>query len=101
MKNRVLIRVHKERELDCVEFFHPSPRYVLVDDKRAILAAVKRIWGDRITTVFVHHGHDAFDASQLASSPPPDVTISAIGELRHYDATALYDAARGVRVRGT
>jgi FMN phosphatase YigB (HAD superfamily) len=50
--NRVLIYIHKESELEYVERPYPANHYVLVDDKLRILAAVKKIWGERVTTVF-------------------------------------------------
>jgi hypothetical protein len=46
VKGRVLIYVHKELALDDVERRYPAERYVLVDDKPRILAAVKKAWGD-------------------------------------------------------
>ena len=49
---RVLIYIHKEEALDDVERRYPAERYVLVDDKLRILAAVKQFWGERVTTVF-------------------------------------------------
>ncbi len=55
----VLIYVHKENELADVERWHPAAHYVLIDDKARILAAVKAIWGDRVTTVFPKQGHYA------------------------------------------
>src|SRR5687767_5538217 len=48
----VLIYLHKEDELDDVARRYPADRYVLVDDKLRILAAIKAAWGDRVTTVF-------------------------------------------------
>ena len=56
---KVLIYIHKETELADVQRWHPARRYVLVDDKAAILAAVKAAWGDRVTTVFPKQGHYA------------------------------------------
>src|SRR6202040_50842 len=50
--NRVLIYIHKECELEHVERLYPANHYVLIDDKLRILAAVKKIWGERVTTVF-------------------------------------------------
>jgi FMN phosphatase YigB (HAD superfamily) len=50
--DRVLIYIHKEQELDHVEHRHPAGHYVLIDDKLRILSAVKKIWGNRVTTVF-------------------------------------------------
>ncbi len=46
----VLIYVHKERELKDIERRFPARRYVMIDDKRALLAAFKRAWGARVTT---------------------------------------------------
>src|SRR5256886_10512689 len=40
---RVLIYIHKERELDDVERRFPAERYVLVDDKVRILTAVRNV----------------------------------------------------------
>jgi len=51
--NRVLIYVHKEQELDDVERFYPADHYVLIDDKLRILAAVKKIWGERVTRTYL------------------------------------------------
>ena len=45
--------------LDDVERRYPARRYVMVDDKLRILTAMKTIWGDRLTTVFVRQGHYA------------------------------------------
>jgi FMN phosphatase YigB (HAD superfamily) len=84
----VLIYVHKERELAEVERRHPAERYVLVDDKASILAAVKGVWGDRLTTVFPMQGHYAAQAtaSERASA---DVTVGAIGDLLSRDFASL------------
>jgi len=78
----VLIYVHKERELDDVERRYPARRYVLVDDKIRVLAAVKAAWGERVTTVFPRQGHYAVDSQLLGRYPAPDVTIESIGDLR-------------------
>ena len=53
----------------------------MVDDKIRILTAMKAIWQDRLTTVFVKQGHYAHDHQLVASFPPADVTIDTIGEL--------------------
>src|ERR1700704_5904084 len=65
----VLIYIHKEQMLDEVARRYPSERYVMVDDKLRILAAMKAIWRDRLTTVFVRQGHYAHDAALLAAHP--------------------------------
>ena len=77
----VLIYVHKELELEDVQIRYPAGHYVLVDDKVRILAAVKKIWGDRVTTVFVRQGHYAHDPSLVNAYPSADRTIERIGDL--------------------
>jgi len=77
----VLIYVHKERELDDVERRFPAGRYVLVDDKIRVLAAVKAAWGERVTTVFPRQGHYALDPELVARYPAADVTVERIGDL--------------------
>ena len=90
----VLIYVHKEVELPDVEARYPAGHYVLIDDKVRILAAVKKQWGPRVTTVFPRQGHYAMDPKALASHPAPDVTIERIGTLLDYDVSALRAAAQ-------
>ena len=77
----VLIYIHKEQMLEDIERRYPARRYVMVDDKIYVLAAIKAIWKERVTRVFVRHGHYALDAKLVAASPPADVTIEAIGDL--------------------
>ena len=73
---RVLIYVHKEQELDDVERFYPADHYVLIDDKLRILAAVKKIWGERVTTVFPKQGHYAHDPRFWPQCPPADIELA-------------------------
>jgi len=77
----VLIYVHKEQMLDDVERRYPATRYVMVDDKLRILRMMKAQWGSRLTTVFVGQGHYAHDPGILASEPPADRSVDAIGDL--------------------
>jgi FMN phosphatase YigB (HAD superfamily) len=86
---RVLIYIHKEKELEDVAQRYPARHYVLVDDKIRILTAVKSAWKGRVTTVFVRQGHYALDAAEVARYPAADVTIERIGDLRHVDRGAL------------
>ena len=85
----VLIYLHKEQELDDVERRYPAEHYVLVDDKLRILAAVKKFWGSRVSTVFVRQGHYASDPKILASYPPADISIERIGDLLQYHLPEL------------
>lgn len=77
----VLIYIHKEQMLDDVERRYPARRYVMVDDKLRILAAIKAVWGDRVTTVFVRQGHYAHDPSQVSPYPSADFTVDTVGDL--------------------
>jgi FMN phosphatase YigB (HAD superfamily) len=85
----ILIFVHKEQELADVERLYPAKHYALIDDKLRILAAVKTIWGDRVTTVFPRQGHYAQDLKALAGYPPADVTVDRIGDLLALDRAAF------------
>jgi FMN phosphatase YigB (HAD superfamily) len=86
VEGRVLIYIHKEEMLDDVEQRYPARRYVMVDDKVRILAAMKAIWRDRLTTVFVRQGHYANDAALLANHPAADLTIENIRDLSESSA---------------
>jgi phosphatidate phosphatase APP1 len=77
----VLIYLHKEQALDDVERRYPAEHYVLVDDKLRILTAVKKTWGERVTTVFVRQGTYAHDPAAVGALPAADVTIERIGDL--------------------
>lgn len=90
---RVLLYIHKEKNLDDVAERYPSRHYVLFDDKVRILAAVKKIWGARVTTVFPRQGHYANDPAEIAKYPPPDVTVERIADVLAYDAKRLRAAA--------
>jgi FMN phosphatase YigB (HAD superfamily) len=81
----VMIYVHKEHELADVAHRFRARHYVLVDDKPRILTAVKKIWKNRVTTVFVRQGHYATDPKALATYPPADVSVDHIGDLLHTD----------------
>lgn len=87
--DNVLIYIHKELELADVENHFPARHYVMIDDKLRILDAIKRRWGDRVTTVFPRQGHYATDPKQLAKFPPPDISIDHIGDLLEHDLSAL------------
>jgi len=78
---RVLIYVHKERMLDDVEQKYPAEHYIQVDDKVRILAAMKSVWKERLTTVFVRQGHYAIEKGIVERYVPADLTIESIGDL--------------------
>ncbi len=92
-EGHVLIYVHKEAELADVEAKYPADRYVVVDDKVRLLAAIKEYWGKRVTTVFPRQGHYALDEKLVAQYPKPDITLERIGEFQKYSLEQLMTAA--------
>jgi FMN phosphatase YigB (HAD superfamily) len=85
---QVLIYVHKETMLEEIAQSYPARRYVMIDDKVRILAAMKQGWGERLTTVFPRQGHYAV-ADDVASYTTPDLTVERIGNLLDYDLAAF------------
>jgi FMN phosphatase YigB (HAD superfamily) len=81
VEGRVLIYLHKEQMLDSVARRYPARHYFMVDDKLRILTAMKQIWRERLTTIFVRQGHYALDPREVARWPAADLTIASIGEL--------------------
>ncbi|HYP11273.1 MAG TPA: hypothetical protein VEQ86_07305, partial [Xanthobacteraceae bacterium] len=60
-----------------------------IDDKLRILAAVKKIWGKRVTTVFPKQGHYAQDLKTLSEFPPADIELARIKDLITHDLSAF------------
>jgi FMN phosphatase YigB (HAD superfamily) len=81
---RVLVYVHKERQLADVERRYPASHYVFIDDKVRLLTAFKEAWGARVTTILPLQGHYAHDP-RVASYPGPDSTIDRIADLLAHD----------------
>jgi FMN phosphatase YigB (HAD superfamily) len=89
VSGRVLIYVHKEQMLDSVQRHYPARHYVMIDDKLRILAAMKKIMADRLTTLFVKQGHYAVDPAEVAAYPAADFSIQSIGDLLGFDVLRL------------
>ena len=89
---RVLIYIHKEQMLDAVQRHHPARHYVMVDDKLRILAAMKGVLQDRLTTVFPRQGHYALDPVAIAAHPAADLNVERIGDLLHAHIRSLFAA---------
>lgn len=77
----VLIYVHKEDMLEDMQKRYPAAHYVMVDDKPRILVALKKLLGDRVTTVFVKQGHYAAAAGADLQETPPDITVDSVADL--------------------
>ena len=78
------IFTHKEKSIARVLESVDGDRYVMVDDKRRILASLKRTYGERFTTVHVAQGHYADADADM--QPKPDIALRHIGELRRLKA---------------
>ena len=98
VEGHVLIYIHKEKALDDVERRYPAEHYVLVDDKLRILTAVKKIWGDRVSTIFPRQGQYAHDPKVVAACPPADLTVECIGNLLDYDLPALLAGQQSTQI---
>jgi len=61
----------------------------MVDDKLHILAVMKRLLGELLTTVFPRQGHYALNPRIIASNPAADITIERVGDLVEYDLPTL------------
>ncbi len=83
VQGRVLIYVHKEKMLEAVQKHYPARHYFMVDDKAGILANMKRLMGDSLTTIFVRQGHYAQGVQQV--DPLPDRTIDRIADLLQFN----------------
>jgi FMN phosphatase YigB (HAD superfamily) len=81
VQGHVLIYLHKERVLDHVQRRYPADHYVMVDDKPNLLAAMKSVLADKLTTVFVRQGHYALAPESNSVRPAPDLTIERIADL--------------------
>ncbi len=94
VEGRVLVDVHKERALPAMQRRFPARHYVMVDDKPQLLAAMKRVMGAMLTTVFVRQGHYAAESAGVAIEPRPDVAIDVIGDLLDFDVAKILEAPR-------
>ncbi|MFO1475583.1 MAG: HAD family hydrolase [Verrucomicrobiota bacterium] len=82
VSGQVLIYVHKEAALEDVERRCPAEHYVVIDDKLRILDAIRKAWGNRVTTVFPKQGKFAKDPKIQSQFPhAADVTLEHIGDV--------------------
>ena len=95
VQGRCLIYVHKEQMLGAVQRLYPARHYVMVDDKLRVLAAMKAVWQQRLTTIFPRQGHYALDPATIAACPAADFTVERIGELADVDLSPLLEARAG------
>lgn len=84
----VLVFDHKEQHLAEVERRVPAERYVMVDDKPRILAAMSDRLGERMSTLHVCQGRYAH-AAEHDEFPDADRTVDAIAELLDVDLASV------------
>jgi FMN phosphatase YigB (HAD superfamily) len=88
VQGRVMIDVHKERALEAMQRCYPARHYVMIDDKAAVLIAMKRVMGDKLTTVFVRQGHYAAEflaAPSRREAGAADLEVDRIADLLDHD----------------
>lgn len=93
VNGQVLIFEHKELEAASIQRRYPAEHYVMVDDKPQLLAAMKRILGVRLTTIFVTQGHYAAESLKIKIDPAPDRRIENIAELMEFGLSDFFVAA--------
>jgi hypothetical protein len=69
-----------------------QPRNKEVENGSSQFGRLCFLRGDRLTTVWTHQGHYAFDPKAIATYPPADLTIERIGDLVNYGLPALLGA---------
>ena len=82
VEGRVLIYIHKQRNLEDILRRYPAEHYAMIDDKAQILADSKAVLGSKLTTVFVRQGKYAQEP--LPAHFTPDITVEQIGALRNF-----------------
>lgn len=78
---RMMITVHKEQNLQAMQAQFPATHYVMIDDKPKLLAAMKKVLGAKLSTVFVRQGHYALESFTTPIVPAPDICIECIADL--------------------
>jgi hypothetical protein len=77
---------------------YPAEHYVMVDDKLRMLAAIRKSFGNHVTTIFPKQGKFANNPKVLGSYPSGDVTIERISDLLSFD---LHNLLRGLAIART
>lgn len=76
----VMVFADKTKQLLEATAFYPAARYVVVDDKAAVLRHVRQTLGPAVTTVHLAHGHYARAVSDDEAAAI-DIRLRRIGEL--------------------
>ncbi len=88
----VLVFDHKIEHLEEVVAAFPADHYVLVEDKPGVITEIRARLRAPLTAVLVHQGKYAA-AVPPGPWPGAELTLDAIGDLRHFDAAAFVNGA--------
>ena len=88
------LKRHLEREFGAAS----RDRYWAILEQLRILTAVKKIWRDRVTTIFPRQGQYAQETNVVAACPPADLTLERIGDLLDHDLAALLAGQQSVQI---
>jgi FMN phosphatase YigB (HAD superfamily) len=87
--DHVLIYVHKEDQLKDIEFCYPADHYVVIDDNLRILKSIKKIWRNKVTTIWLTASRHGRGSPGSRARLEPDMTIRSIRDLRKKDLRAI------------
>jgi hypothetical protein len=90
--DHVMIFLHKEGRIEEVRERYPAEHYVLIDDKLRILARLKGILGELVTTLHVAQGHYA--SSERGTFPAADVEVPSIAAVRDLGREVFLEGGR-------
>ncbi|HTI14741.1 MAG TPA: HAD family hydrolase [Dictyobacter sp.] len=87
---RVLLYIHKQHHLEEIMQRYPADHYAMIDDKPQILADMKKLLGDKLTTVFVKQGKYA--NAGFPEGFIPDVSVEHLKDLQQLPASQFYNS---------
>ena len=100
LAGRVMISRHKEQQIATVLQRYPAEHYVMIEDKPQLLAAMKNLLGERLTTIFVRQGHYAAASTEQLIEPSPDWVITDIAELLHFKSSDFLGCSTSPAING-
>ena len=84
VEGRVLLYTHKQEHIEEILKVYPAEHVVSVDDKPLILEDMKRLLGNKVTTVFVKQGKYAREG--FSAGFTPDISVDHIADLLQISA---------------
>lgn len=84
VEGRVLLYTHKQEHIEEILKLYPAEHVASIDDKPQILEDMKRLLGDKVTTVFVKQGKYARE--RFSDGFTPDISVDHIADLQQIGA---------------